>query len=311
MKKNAMPLLMVLLLVASGISTDAAAGDLRRFSHSGDGRIHLVSAKNGAVFSGTYRHGPQNYDPAALTEIRRVFAAPPDVPLAEISLRLIEFIDFLQDYFKPDARISIASGWRSPEYNTKLRESGSLAATASLHQYGMAADIKIAGVSSRRVWDYVRQIGFGGAGFYNGTLVHVDVGPARSWDQTSSGVGTDISTENKLIRLVTDFDVYRPGEAIVLRFTRMTAFPIGVGPEFVLEKETPSNPAQTNSFRPVFAMDTATACPRFSDIAQMMNIRWQLPPDLPSGSYVIHARSCNNPWEAMPATISTAAFEVR
>ena len=194
------------------------AEDIPRFFHSGNGRLRLTSPKSGASFSGVYRIGAGQYDPAALVSIRKIFNAPSDDPLAELSLRLIEFIDFLEDHFKPGARIEIHSGFRSPTYNARLREKGALAATASLHQYGMAADIKIQGVDSARVWRYVRKLGFGGAGYYHSDMVHVDVGPARSWDETNSGVGTDISKDNKLIGIVTDFDAYPAGDTMVLAF---------------------------------------------------------------------------------------------
>lgn len=299
-----------IILILSQAAT-AAAGDSSRFFHGGDGRIHLVSAKSGKSFKGIYRDGGDQYRPKALQAIQGAFDAPVDDPQAVISLRLIEFIDALQDHFKPDAAIRISSGWRSPEYNTRLREAGRLAATASLHQYGMAADIEIQGISSRKVWTYVRQLGFGGAGYYHGKLVHVDVGPARWWDETSSGVGTGISDDNKLIGLITDFDRYTPGQAMVLRFIRMTAFPIGVAPQWQLERqgregETP----MVVPFRPRFGVAADGVCPHFSDIAEMMNIRWHLPEDLPSGRYQIQAPFCDSSWPAMPARIQTAIFEI-
>ncbi|RJQ75581.1 MAG: DUF882 domain-containing protein [Desulfobacteraceae bacterium] len=301
-----------LLLTMPGLPGTAAAQDPQRFFYTGDGRLHLVGLKSGKTFSGRYRAENGLYDSTALLTIQKVFDAPADTPLAQISLRLIEFIDFLQDHFKPAARIEISSGWRSPAYNTHLRETGRLAASASLHQYGMAADIRIAGVASRRVWDYVRQLGFGGAGYYHGSTVHVDVGPARSWDEKTSGVGTDISTDNKLICLNTDFDIYRPGEALALRFTRMTAFPIGILPEFVLEKLSDSGAAErTAVFRPTFAGEAQSPCAQFADIGQLMNIRWHLPDDLPGGRYVIRAVFCNKDWEYMPAAITTPVLEIR
>jgi len=160
--------------------------------------------------------------------ICRVFSAPCESQKQVLSLRLIEFLDFLQDRLRPGARIAITSGYRSPEYNTKVRKRGGLAAKASLHQYGMAVDLEIEGVPARRLWEYVKALGFGGAGYYHGKTVHIDVGPARSWDEKTSGVGTGISDDNKLIGLVVNYDVYLPGEPITMRFIRMTAFPIGV-----------------------------------------------------------------------------------
>lgn len=294
-----------------GQATAAPAGNATRFFHSGDGRIHLVSVKSGKTFDGTYRDSGGQYRPDALQAVQQAFDAPKDQPLAAISLRLIEFIDYLQDHFKADAAIHVASGWRSPEYNTRLRKAGQLAATASLHQYGMAADIEIKGVSSKKVWTYVRQLGFGGAGYYHGKLVHVDVGPARWWDETSSGVGTGISADNKLIGLTADFDRYRPGQEIILRFIRMTAFPIGVNPQWRLEREARQDQKPLAvAFTPSFNVTNDPACPRFGDIGQMMNIRWRLPEDLPPGRYRIRATFCNSAWPAMPDRVDTDRFDI-
>ncbi len=154
-----------------------------------------------------YRTGKGKYDEKALGAICRVFGAP------SAPLRLIEFLDFLEDRLNPGARIVIISGYRTPQYNAGIRNRGALAAKASLHQYDMAADLRMEGIPARRIWDYVKALGFGGAGYYHGDTVHVDVGPARSWDETTSGVGTGISDDNKLIGLVTDYDVYLPGES--------------------------------------------------------------------------------------------------
>lgn len=285
--------------------------DVSRYFYSGDGRLNLVSAKNGITFNGQYRKNRGFYDEKALKTIHRLFGVEKDRPLFTISLRLIEFLDYLEDNLHPGARITIVSGWRSPQYNTDLRNKGRLAAKASLHQYGMAADIKMQKVASKRVWNTVKKLGFGGTGYYQGKLVHIDVGPARSWDEKTSGVGTDISTQNKLIGLVTDYDIYLPGERVELRFIRMTAFPIGVTPEFVLEKvEKNGQIKEIIHFKPSFAIDAERRCPQFSDIGQMMGIVWRLPEDVSPGRYKIRASFCKKLWESMPTQIHTPEFAV-
>ncbi|MFH0799725.1 MAG: DUF882 domain-containing protein [Pseudomonadota bacterium] len=293
----------------------AARADMpaSRYFHSGNGKIFIASAKNGASFKGAYRRSDGSYDEAAMRAISRVFGARYGDPLSAISPRLIEFLGYLEAELKPGARITVSSGFRSPEYNTKLRESGKLAAKASLHQYGMAADMKIEGVSSESIWNFVKELGFGGAGFYHGGLVHVDVGPARSWDERTSGVGTDISEENKLIAVVTDKDIYLPGETVELRFTRMTAFPIGVSPEFVLERVEDGGAKKTASFKPSwsFSPPCDCACPKFSGIDHLMGIKWQLPGDIHPGRYRIRARFCEKQSEEMPSEIATPEFEVQ
>jgi hypothetical protein len=176
----------------------------------------------------------------------------------------------------------------------------------------MAADLKIEGVPARHVWEYVKKLGFGGAGYYHGETVHIDVGPARSWDEKTSGVGSGISEDNKLIGIVTDFDRYRAGEKIILRFIRMTAFPIGVAPQFDLVRQDDKGESETevSRFVPSFTAESEGECPRFSDIDQMARIHWRIPTDLPSGRYTIRTRFCGVQWSSMPSEIMTPAFEI-
>lgn len=303
--------LLILVLAATGTASSGTIPDVSRYFYKGNGKLNLLSAKNGISFSGQYRKSKGIYDEKALRKINRLFGAEKDRPLSAISLRLIEFLDFLEDTLHPGARITIVSGWRSPKYNTDLRNKGRLAAKASLHQYGMAADLKIQGVSSKRVWNTVKKLGFGGAGYYHGKYVHVDVGPARFWDEKTSGVGTDISTQNKLIGLVTNYDVYLPGEMIDLRFIRMTAFPIGVRPEFVLEKiENNGQLKEMVRFKPSFAKFAKSQCPQFFSIDQMMGIHWKLPGDILPGRYKIRTFFCRRLWEEMPIEIVTPEFDI-
>jgi uncharacterized protein YcbK (DUF882 family) len=303
--------LLILVLAATGTASSDTITDVSRFFYNGDGKINLLSAKNGISFNGQYRKSKGIYDEKALKTIHRLFGAEKDRPLSTVSLRLIEFLDYLEDHLHPGARITIVSGYRSPQYNTDLRNKGRLAAKASLHQYGMAADIKIQGTSSKRVWNTVKKLRFGGTGYYKGKLVHIDVGPARFWDENTSGVGTDISTQNKLIGLVTNYDFYLPGEMIDLRFIRMTAFPIGVRPEFILEKvEKNGQLKKIVRFKPSFAIAPKTPCPQFSDIDQMTGVRWKLPSDLLPGRYKIRTFFCNRLWEDMPVEIFTPEFDI-
>jgi uncharacterized protein YcbK (DUF882 family) len=299
---------LLVLEPSESIGRGALAGG-SRFFYSGDGWIHLAAEKSKIDFRGRYRKKTGSYDWGALQQICRVFGAPFDSRQVGISLRLIEFLDFLEDRHRRGARITITSGYRNPAYNTSLRQRGRLAAKASLHQYGMAADLIMQGVSSKRIWQDVKALGFGGTGYYQGKTVHIDVGPARSWDQTSSGVGTGISDDNKLIGLVTDYDIYRPEEPIVLRFIRMTAFPIGVKPEFLLEP-VGRRVSSATVFKPSFVVDVTTACPAFKSIAQMDAIEWELPHGIAPGRYRIRAFFCNNPYPGMPKEVLTLEFEI-
>jgi uncharacterized protein YcbK (DUF882 family) len=283
-----------------------------RFFHSGNGVIHIASEKNGNTFSGRYRQVDGQYRTDAVSSINAVFGAPGDAPGQVISLRLIEFLDSLEDRLHPGALMTIVSGYRAPEYNTSLRKRGGLAARASLHQYGMAVDLVMQEVPSKRVWETVKTIGFGGTGYYHGRTVHVDVGPARSWDEKTSGVGLGLSDDNKLIGVVSDYDVYHPGDTVTLRFIRMTAFPIGVRSEFKLMSTDPSEDAgETLLVDSDAGGPTAGSCAEYHDIDQMAGFRRSLPPELQPGRYRIRADFCGARWEKMPASIVTPEFDIR
>jgi uncharacterized protein YcbK (DUF882 family) len=300
-----------LLLAPLLFSVRPACAAGARFFFAGDGKINLDTDKSGYAFGGRYRRGDGSYDPAAIMAVHHVFGAPWDAGRMHLSLRLIEFLDYLQDHFRPDARITIVSGYRSPAYNKAIRRRGALAAKASLHQYGMAADFKLEGVDARRIWEYVKKLGFGGTGYYQGDSVHVDVGPARFWDEKTSGVGTGISDDNKLIGLVTDYDIYSPGDDLRMRFIRMTAFPIAVSRRFVLLRCMDGGTEQpVVSFVPAFSMPCKGPCPRFGDIDQMADIGWTLPQDLPAGRYRVQAAFCGNSWEKMPPGVETPEFQI-
>ncbi|MCB2148266.1 MAG: DUF882 domain-containing protein [Deltaproteobacteria bacterium] len=307
--------IIVLASLIFGLMVNTAPADQstkNRFFYSGDGYLHLVSNKSGKAFKGRYRKGYSQYHADAYREISAVFGAPYQSSRQVLSLRLIEFLDYLEDRLAPGAVLTITSGYRPPEYNTRLRKGGALAAKASLHQYGMAADFILEGVPSKRVWEYVQSIGFGGTGYYHGKTVHVDVGPSRFWDEKSSGVGTGLSDDNKLIGVVTDYDVYGPGEWVTLRFIRMTAFPIRVQSEFkLIPSKVPGNMEGTLAFRPDSGKITDDRCAEFDNIDQMASLRWRLPLNILPGRYLIRAGFCGNLWERMPEDVSTPDFEIR
>ena len=310
-KTAAIALVVLLTLIIKAAWAEEAPFIIGRFNYSGDGYIRLTGEKSGVSFEGRYRQDAGLYDEQAYRSLCHVFGAPYDPLRLGLSLRLIEFLDFLQDRFGSDLGMIVTSGYRTPTYNTHLRNQGGLAAKASLHQYGMAADLKMPGVTSRRIWEYVKVLGFGGAGYYHGDTVHIDVGPARFWDEKSSGVGTGISDDNKLIGLVTDYDRYRPGDRVLLRFIRMTAFPIGVDPVFELIPPASMNSeVKITRFKPSFTIPIKKKCPQFADIEQLTLIQWQLPKEVTAGHYTIRAGFCDQTWVAMPATVSTPEIEV-
>ena len=86
-----------------------------------------------------------------------------------ISPELVEILQAIRDHF--DKAVTITSAYRTPTHNET--EKG---ATYSQHLYGLAADIKVSGVTPKDVAAYADELfgNSGGIGIYS-SFVHVDV----------------------------------------------------------------------------------------------------------------------------------------
>lgn len=86
-----------------------------------------------------------------------------------IAPKLVEVLQQIRTHF--GKAVTINSAYRTPPYNKKVG-----GVTTSQHTYGTAADIKIAGVTPKQLYDYVDKLlgNTGGVGLYK-TFVHVDV----------------------------------------------------------------------------------------------------------------------------------------
>jgi uncharacterized protein YcbK (DUF882 family) len=78
--------------------------------------------------------------------------------------------------------LHVISGYRSPATNAMLNATGDGVAQKSFHMRGMAIDIRMPGVDTRRIYRAALQMRRGGVGYYRQSdFVHVDVGPVRTW----------------------------------------------------------------------------------------------------------------------------------
>lgn len=86
---------------------------------------------------------------------------------SDIDPRLIEMLERVRAHF--DCPVVITSGYRSPDYNRRVG-----GAKNSYHVKGMAADIKVKGVTPREVFAFCdREFPNGGVGRYP-SFTHLD-----------------------------------------------------------------------------------------------------------------------------------------
>ncbi len=287
------------------ISFTAQADTKDRYFLSGDGKIHLYDIKTRRELALRYREEDGTYPATAQRKIEKIFGVGRSDE--SISLRLISLLDYLQDHFKGD-KINIVSGYRSPEYNAKLRKKGKLAAPTSLHIEGMAADIEIPGADARQMWEYVRSLDCCGVGYYHGKGIHIDTGPSRFWDETSAKVDKNLGAHNKLILLRTDEDIYLPGETLKLSLARVTDYPISVRREVSFVE----GPKKLKILQTISLNHSSQECIVVKNRKEAHELSISLPQDFHfQGRIQLNLEFCDKNFPEMPESLFSNPISIR
>ena len=122
------------------------------------------------------------YDRAAMAKINHILRDFRSGDVYPMSANLIDLLHDLQAKMRTDSVIEIISGYRSPQTNEMLSNNSDGVARKSYHTKGVATDIRMRGVSLRRLQMQALFMSRGGVGYYpKSDFVHVDVGPVRRW----------------------------------------------------------------------------------------------------------------------------------
>ena len=102
------------------------------------------------------------------------FACKDGSDVVFVSPELVSVLQSIRNHFGKSVKIN--SAYRTPTYNKKVG-----GATYSQHQYGTAADIRIAGVTPKQIAAYAETLlgGKGGIGIYS-NFTHIDVREVKS-----------------------------------------------------------------------------------------------------------------------------------
>lgn len=286
------------LLVASMVQAEPG-----RFFFSGDGKIELSHGHFAERIAVRYRDTAGRYDEQALARLRHFFRSWDDGREGEVSLRLFELIDFVQDRYHPKQTV-LMSGYRSPAYNDRIRDNGARAAKGSLHTEGMAADLHFTGLDLRKLWIGLRETKVGGVGYYRKEgFLHLDTGRPRFWEPQTSRVEENLSQGNALLFARTDFDRYARLEGAVIRLHSLTLPPVRIariahlGAEpVILEPLAGVGPPQDDCFV-------------IADAADVYALRVASAGPLPAGRAPIRLQTCAPYVEATPAELETNPIE--
>jgi uncharacterized protein YcbK (DUF882 family) len=134
------------------------------------GRLELESVNNGERVEITIDLATGEADAASYRRLRHFMRCLRTGAETPLDPRLIELLYRLSQ--RTRQRILIVSGFRAPMFST---------ADLSYHTRGMAADIRIPGMTPLMVRDLAEAMGVGGLGYYpTSQFVHVDVRTERA-----------------------------------------------------------------------------------------------------------------------------------
>jgi uncharacterized protein YcbK (DUF882 family) len=278
-----------------------------RFFLMGDGKIEIRNSQTGREAKVGLLSPDGTLDEEAFCRIDEVFGFPTKEKAEHISPRLIFMLDYFSDIVAGGKVIHLDSGYRSPEYNTKLRNGGANAAKTSTHIDGMALDFNIQGVSGKKLWELIKSKDCCGIGHYGGANVHLDSAKPRFWEAATSKVRTGESEENRRIYVSSDFDRYRAGETVRLSFSSVSDFGFGVKPTvtFVRDPEGSSTVATA----PIRSHE-GEQCVILGDRKASRFLYVNLPPGLREGRYRIKVEFCRKTSDQMPLHVISNELEI-
>jgi uncharacterized protein YcbK (DUF882 family) len=276
------------------IWADAAPG---RFFLMGDGKIHIKNMHTGQEASATLVNPDGSLNEEGFAKIDAVFEFPTREKGEHISPRLIFMLDYFSDLVAPGKMIKMESGYRSPDYNTTLRDAGGNVAKTSVHMDGMALDFSIDGVNGKKLWELIKNKNCCGVGHYGGASVHLDAAKPRFWEAATSKVRTGESDYNRHIYLSTDCDRYRAGDTVRLSLSAVSNYGFGIKRTVAVVNDSDGN--ETIATAPIKSPDVAD-CLAIPDRKASHFITLTLPPDLRAGRHRIRIDFCQRPFEQMP-----------
>lgn len=305
-------LLLSITLLCVTILADAPAAGIEalseRFFLMGDGKLHIRNAHTGQEAGVTLLNPDGSLNEQAFSAVDRVFGFPTGEMGEHISPRLIFMLDHFSDLAAPGKVVNLVSGYRSPRYNSKLRNAGGNVAKTSTHIDGIALDFFIDGVSGRELWDLIRKSECCGVGHYGGNNVHLDAARPRFWEAATSKVRTGESDFNRRIYLSTEYDRYRAGETARLSFSSVSDFGFGVLRVVSFVDDAGGNGTALPSA--IRTADDAECIPMHDRTATRF-IYVDVPPGLAEGRYRVKVDFCHRPFEQMPLQVLSNPIEIQ
>jgi len=125
---------------------------------------------------------PGLYDQQALGEINDFLKDFRTGEVYPIDPTLLDILCSIREELGGNGTFEVISGYRSFKTNQQLRNKSSKVAKRSMHMLGKAIDIRMTGVSTKKLQKCALGMQCGGVGFYGkSNFVHIDTGRVRFW----------------------------------------------------------------------------------------------------------------------------------
>jgi uncharacterized protein YcbK (DUF882 family) len=143
--------------------------------------LSFVHTHTGESLSSVYCQNG-SYSASGLDSINHLLRDFRTNDIHPIDPRVLDILFDLRSLVNSDEPYQVISGYRSPGTNALLRSRSSGVAEHSLHMEGRAIDVRLGGISTRKLHELALQMQRGGVGFYpKSDFVHLDNGAVRSW----------------------------------------------------------------------------------------------------------------------------------
>ncbi|WP_224982685.1 YcbK family protein [Geomonas agri] len=167
---------------ATVLGAKSAFAKFMEGSGAPEGKLSLYNVNCKERLTVTYRNNMGEYCEDALQALNWIFRCHNTNETTTMDLRVLEYLNRLDNSLGGNNEIHIISGYRSPEYNARLRSRSGGVAKDSLHMKGMAIDLAIPRVGLDRIRHTAIALAAGGVGYYpQSGFVHIDSGLFRTW----------------------------------------------------------------------------------------------------------------------------------
>ena len=155
---------------------------LAELSWTGDlGQLSFLNRQTDEFLSVQYIGSDGLIDPLACERLNHMFRCIYSGEVLAIDAKLLVLLDLIRCRLRlNELPFILLSGYRSLDFNRMLKQQDPNVGQNSFHTMGMAADIRVEGVSTREIVKVAKSLQAGGIGRYS-EYVHVDVGPIRYW----------------------------------------------------------------------------------------------------------------------------------